>query len=143
MTLKLNVGLLRKIQKYIMAEPRRFTMGTYHFRALDASDWKHEFIYYKDMSKSMPPCRTAACIAGWAGILSADKKFRDAIRAHELLRLPKNWLSNGFVHPRNHPLFFAENWPSQFYKAYNTSKTPRERAKVACDRIDYLIKTGK
>src|SRR5216684_5835607 len=50
----MNVKLLRKVAKHILAEPRRIYMEQYCVRSSDA------------------PCGTAGCIAAWGAILGGE-----------------------------------------------------------------------
>jgi hypothetical protein len=77
---KINVKLLRKVQKHILAEPKRVNMGTFIYRKKDEPD----------MCEKWPACGTVACIAGWAVTLSQKKEMNyNAIpeRARRLLGL--------------------------------------------------------
>src|SRR4051812_24586244 len=70
---KLNVRLIRRIQKHILEEPRRFFMKAILAIGVPGS---HEWDEVKggwnpsDLSDTVPPCGTAACLAGWTGLLS-------------------------------------------------------------------------
>lgn len=131
---KLNVKLLRKIQRHITEEPRRFFMDGYMREAMDEKDWRDYVSYTPDLSKTMPPCKTAACIAGWANILSGNNGWLNGLEdaAAEIGLLGNDW---GF-------LFVSDLWPNPFSTAYNEAKTPKTRAKIACARIDWLIEKG-
>jgi hypothetical protein len=132
---KSNVRLLRKIQKHIMAEPRRFCMDAYYFEAKNRADWLEEVDCHSDMAQSMPACKTAACIAGWAGLLSKDKHFLSVDRSADLLDISNPLTIRG--------LFFLSYWPEPFKRNYQQARTPLKRAKIACARIDHLIETGE
>jgi hypothetical protein len=115
----MNVRLLRKIQKHILAEPKRVRM---------------EVIATED------DCGTVGCIGGWAAILSNKKpdKFGDFKTACRLLGVPLPTTLCGIY---QHQLFFTHNWPEKFRNAYQTAKTKRGEARVVARRIEHFIKT--
>lgn len=139
---KLNVRLLRRIQKHILEEPRRFMMVASNFVATTQEQWhcfrRHLF---SDASEIMTPCGTAACIAGWANILTGvnPRSFKagDPQRAAVQIGITPSplWSKSN--------LFVIENWPEPFCSRYKKAKTSRVRVKIACKRIDHLIKTGE
>jgi hypothetical protein len=142
---KLNVRLLRKIQKHILEEPRRFLMADVVVKAQTQDEWSIEADDYPDMSKLMPPCKTAACIAGWANLLTGAKtetQYLSYDRAVDQLGLvPGSPLASGWFDLST--LFFAPSWPEPYRTSYEKAETPAKRANVACARIDHLIKTGQ
>lgn len=135
---KLNVKLLRRIQKHILEEPKRLQMRYLFLRQ------RNSRTFCADVSgQPFAPCGTAACIAGWAMLLSGIRPYdidagtdnqNDAAIAERLLGLPEDFW------PR---LFVESSWPKPFRAGYRTAKSPKQRAKVAAARIDCLIKTGK
>jgi len=128
---KLNVRLLRKIQKHITEEPRRFFMTWYKAHGTPGQQFDAD---WSDLAKSVPDCGTAACIAGWANGLTGAKYYDwdDAWRASKQLGLS---IDSDY-------LFINYMWPKPFCARYAVAKTPKQRAKIACQRIDYLIETG-
>lgn len=133
---KLNVRLLRRIQKHILEEPRRFFMSGLLLRIKSKAQWMHEKQRSFDMASTPPSCGTTACIAGWALVLTDNEKTRAnrLSKAAELLG----------IHPNNTgPLFLSECWPSPFSLRYANAKTPKQRVKVAVTRIDWLISHGE
>lgn len=136
---KLNVKLLRKIQKHITEEPRRFFMSGLRVKAKNETKWADYAASFarSDLSPTMPSCGTAACIAGWALTLSNKRMGYSALdRAGDLLGLPAKYF--GYDH-----VFVADKWPEPFYRRWQDARTPKQRAKIACARIDHLIKTGE
>lgn len=142
-TTKLNVELLRKIQAHITEEPRRFFMGWFVAtgdpgKALSPIRGfiPDEILY--DLPDTAPACGTAACIAGWANILSglSPKQSEDSRAAANFLRLPEK--DEDYTY-----LFSADDWPEPFAGEYAMARTPELRAKIACARIDHLIATGE
>lgn len=80
------------------------------------------------------PCGTAACIAGWANILSGHNPATDSDAAAVFI---------GIENEYKWSLFQVCDWPEQFRLKYYSAKLPRERAKIAAARIDHLIETGE
>lgn len=120
----LNVRLLRKIQKHILEEPKRFWMGW----------WKEDSI----PGHKPAPCGTTACIAGWAVILSnePEKAGAPSIRARVLLGLD----------PDDMTLFFSDAWPEPYRTLYERAvdkDDEKDMAKAGADRIEHLINTGE
>lgn len=79
---------------------------------------------------------TVACIAGWAAVLSGKNPEYDQVQdeASELL---------GLSYTKSQDLFFTPNWPEPFYTQYTKARSQKQRAKIACARIDHLIETGE
>jgi hypothetical protein len=135
---KLNVRLLRKIQQHILEEPRRFVMSAAVIKASTPKEWKSKKgPFAPDLSSVMPPCGTAACIAGWADILTGGTGSEWYIRhrAAAALGVPDigSWCG--------HPLFSENSWPEPFRAQYLAAKTPKRRAEIGAARIDHFIKT--
>lgn len=130
---KLNVKLLRKIQKHILEEPRRFFMAW--FTALGKPGTKFAS-KWSDLAATVPPCGTAHCIAGWANHFTDHEDASDVVHAAKVLRL-----SESGVYWWN--LFEAGDWPEPFRWHYENAKTPKARAKIAAARIDHLIEHGE
>lgn len=138
---KINVRLLRRIQREIKAEPRRFVMFT-----------------FVDVSDAVAPCSTAACIAGSAMLLDAIDTGRAPgwkqagikinqikkcstfeTRACEILGLDRT---------QGCRLFFTSEWPQVFRTPFEllerlqaTTAVRRKMAAIANRRIDHFIKT--
>ena len=119
----LNVRLLRKVKRHILAFPKSFNM----------SEWGSK----TRKSKSIP-CGTVACIAGWTCLL--DKKravrmgFAEYERSNNAVDIAPKLL--GITDDR---LFYVIDWPKKFYERYATTKTHREEAQVAAEVIEYYI----
>ncbi len=129
---KLNVKLLRKIQAYITEEPRRFFMSDFFVK----ENWNYNRSFFGDLSATPPPCRTAACIAGTTNLLTKGRYLGDWQRAGLKLRIDPHELES-------HPLFTVLGWPDPFQSDYERARTPKQRAKIACKRIDWLIEHGE
>jgi hypothetical protein len=121
----MNVRLLRKIQKHILAEPRRFAMGIVDKRGIAGDserikpDEYNAFNPYEDGQK-FPDCGTMGCIMGWGRILGGRKYDRSQM-----------W----------NKLCSASSWPERFRASYKRAKTPLTRARIAARRIDHFIAT--
>lgn len=138
------VRLLRRVEKRILEEPKRFDMDL----------WGS-----KQVGPDAPACGTVACIAGWAGL--------DGLKPARLKRL-----SDAGVYRRGHrgadkigkllqpfrvddgetllgtgsSLFYVENWPGKFRDAYGNAYRNGQRgraARIAVNRIEHFIKTGE
>jgi hypothetical protein len=122
----MNVKLLRRIQKHILAEPKRLDMGHFIARKSDGSGLVVRF----------PQCGTVACIAGWAVTLSTKEKLdyrRIEGRARQLLGITQTQAKN---------LFFDSNWPQQFAERLGlTEPQTKAHARITAKRIDHFLKT--
>lgn len=159
---KLNVRLLRRIQKHILAEPLRIDMG--------------EFVKTKYFDEvEQPPCGTTACIAGWALILSGAKpQSVYNMLPENIARRAATLLGIKYVTPSTSAdwwhsptwndsdsqavkLFDGEQWPERFSNRLDLAMNAmhdassraqviavkRRMARVTADRIEHLIKTGE
>jgi hypothetical protein len=122
---KLNVKLLRRIQKHILEEPKRFWMGWWETSSIP------------DVNPA--PCGTTACIAGWALALSGERiaDYNPGVRAARILGLS----ADGY-----NKLFFSYAWPEPFLSRYERAEDNRNAkamAKAGADRIEHFIKTGE
>lgn len=128
---KLNVRLLRRVQKAILKHPWQFEM----------SWWFDNTLHLSRSTLEPKGCGTAACIAGWAvHLTSGNKKLSqtrtlhgDAYDAEDLL---------GLSCDQSCSLFNTGGWPSYFATAYRQATNPETRAKVAARRIEHFISTG-
>ena len=117
---KLNVRLLRRIKRHLIAEPRRYEQSVYGNTV---------------EGKKAPACGTEGCIAGWAVFLSTpksqwqtwieEKYFRMKAKATELLGLDKSEANDLF---------------SDANQKYNRGKLG---VRAACKKIDALIESRK
>lgn len=131
---KLNVKLLRRIQKAILRHPDQFDMEW----------WFQSYLKFNSKPALLEAggCGTAACIAGWAVHLSrGHRRLATTRRAvwdthNEATRLLR--IDSG----RQCPLYNIGAWPEEFRNGYEGAETPLARAKVAVARIDHFIETG-
>lgn len=140
---KLNVKLLRQIIQKIKDEPRRLAMSTWITHRNDGiwrDDKRGERLVIPDGLygkkcpwHDFPPCGTAACIGGWAELIT-NKKAGKKVFAIELL----NILGISDSQVRN--LFSCDMWPEKYWLAYANAKTPKGKANAAIRYIEYFIK---
>lgn len=142
----MNVRLLRRVQKYIAAEPRRFNMWDWYLKFRGNTK---QFSDLRGAILQVPPCKTVACIAGTAVVLTERQiplrfpVFADTDRSYGsglIKNIALEKLNLTFY--QGERLFYLENWPSKFERRYNQAKTPRGRANAAIARIDHFIKTN-
>lgn len=128
----MNIPLLQQVRDAILAEPTKF----------DMSGW-----FQRDVES---PCGTTACIAGHGfAILYQTETLTKADELYNreciiILLHMTNKFDLTSIQAAN--LFFDENWPDQFRYAYQYATQDDDRtkmAKIAADRIDYLIATGE
>lgn len=136
---KLNVRLLRKIQRHILEEPRRFAMSISALHGEPGTALDNYCFSDGDEPGTFPACGTVGCLAGWANILTGARKGNE----DSIARAAKQIGVKSTPSWEDHPLFFAPNWPAPFARKYRKAKTPKTRAKIASARIEYLIKEGK
>lgn len=142
---KLNVRLLRRIQKHILAEPRRLNMR----------DWNTTLRDPRNLPDEMPPCGTVGCIAGWATMLSGKKprtRHGFARMGCELLGItgwsgdPTDMLR---YDSQARKLFVVDYWPLKYQHRYDKADTLsgqarfQGHAKATSDRIEHFIKTSE
>lgn len=126
----MNTKLLRKVQKHILAEPRRLNMDCILIRDLDTEDTDN------------PLCGTVGCIAGWAWVISGKKgddfNLADAGKELALRPIEQDRL---FTEPKYAWEGCHSTWPIDFAKAYRAASDAETRAEVTSKRIDHFIKT--
>jgi len=127
----MNVRLLRRIAKHILAEPKRLQMD---FLRTPMEELP---------SNLRPPCGTACCIAGWGIVLS---RMSDGFRYHwptykgTPIGLGEMKVDALFDMP-NSRLFYGRDWPEKIRKRYVEAKTQSTKAKIAVIAIEDYIKT--
>lgn len=122
---KINVRLLRRIQKQIAKEPKQFRMDR----------------YFQHYPGSIPNCGTACCIGGWAITLGGKFKTPEQARmeASDVHWSAKDAL--GLTIFQAARLFHLSNWPEPFRHEFFDARTLTQKAKVAIARIDRFIAT--
>lgn len=126
----MNVKLLRKVKRHILAEPKCLLMfGWARFK-----EQGHKLFTDDGDTRPFGKCGTAGCIAGWACILEGEK----ALIPSEYERKARLLLSLNKLEAER--LFYPMHWPQKFSggsKDDGKSKT----AKVAAARIEHFIRT--
>lgn len=130
----MNVRLLRKIQKHILAEPKRYNQNVTIETDQDE---------IRDVNGGVPKCGTMACIGGWAYILSRvrpnlDFTFDHLGKARRELKITDEQADRLFDSVASG---CTNYWPKKYADAYLKAKTPAGRARAAARRIDHFIKT--
>lgn len=124
----MNVKLLQQVKAHILEEPRRFFMSQYVMR--DEPGALHNL---DGRRRKMPSCGTAACIGGWAVILTqgldAPYGFQEGAWAAKISKAQAN------------RLFLIHEWPERFRKAWKKADMVT-RATIAAKRIDHFIATN-
>lgn len=138
MKTKLNVKLLRKVQKFILAEADRFDMGHWLGPASES------------YGLLKPACGTVCCIAGAVyaieNKLDLKKGYETLPSAYETRKFACQALGfdvpdeNSCLYPDN-SLFLQTYWPKRYQTAYTTAVTQSGRARAAVRRIEHFIKT--
>jgi hypothetical protein len=127
----LNFALFRKVIRKLEAAPMAYDQG-------------QEAIFDDNA-----PCGTAACIGGWADILSGRGSLKwarvDLDRAAESLGLTgENWVSE---YRTERAVLFDPSpehaWPSPFNSQWEKAKTQRGQARVAIRYLTHILNTGK
>lgn len=142
----INVPLLRKVQKFLLAEPRRFYMD----QGVVDIEYLRRACGIEIAEKAAPPCGTTCCIAGATYILGKNiqktlnftKREWETVRKYAVREL-------GLQEDEAERLFYIidmhgtdTGWPMKFCYAYANAKTPLQRAKVGVARIEHFIKTN-
>jgi len=134
----MNTRLLRRIQRAILARPDQFEMDWWFQRTLRLG------------GKAIPAsgCGTAACIAGWAIVLSQTKRLKHGDVQRADVRHTGSYCDTGkrllkLDELQTELLFAVSAWPYRFLESYDSAPTPLARAKVAVARINYFIKHGE
>lgn len=148
---RLNIELFKKVRNKIKTTPNAYDQGTFGRRSKAA------------------PCGTAACIAGWACVLSGQMDTETLYatsaldplevqrKAAEVLRLSEEEADILFVgSPEGESYdpeeewdneYNVEGWPAPYgqdwYDARRRDKLEARAPRIAVAYIDHIIKTGK
>src|SRR5438046_4090420 len=110
---KINIPLLRKVEKKILAEPAALVMASFLEIGEPGKKWD-DFVGI-EFPRIVPPCGTMACIAGWTNIMGGKKDSWDEPgNAQQLL---------GLTDQQRFKLFYLEEWPHEFAKRWGKAKT--------------------
>ena len=139
-----TVRLVRKVEKCILEEPKRFDMGEAGNRE-SADEVKQ--------NRLLPSCGTVACIAGWVSIIKlggikkaftksndgtyyyTDYDFMDF--AEKTLGLGKHGLCSA------DDLFYEHSWPEPFCGWFADARSKRAEAKIGVERLEHFLHTGQ
>lgn len=155
----LTVQRLRKLQKYILEEPKRFNLDTWGEIANPKYYKKIKDRYgVSEVTKQKPPCGTVGCIAGSLCVIGKMVKptvvMKD-LEGTETYMFPSNtpemaadYLGLSLSDAKK--LFFLQSWgspigwPEEYDKMLrNHNPGTKGYAKVAVARIEHFIKTGE
>lgn len=133
MAKKLNVKLLRKVQRLILAHPDQVNMDAFLCNRLATG---HD----------VGGCGTAGCIGGWALFASSREKTLAAADMKlgpntDIWGMAANRL--GLTDEQEDSVFIEHGWPKDLKRALRNAGTPAAYAAVVAKRIDRLIETGK
>lgn len=132
--LKMNVRLLRRIQKRILAEPRQFQMLQVFSNSIKSG-------------RKIPHCGTAACIVGWGIALRAKLKPSLANEAmgdcSRKIKTTDEAKIFDLERDASARLVYFDQWPRKFRKIPEIKEGTAAFARQAARRIDHFIKTGE
>lgn len=131
MSTEINKSLFRKVRNKILQTPESYDQTVFGRKSHKA------------------PCGTAACIFGWAAILSDTfdqeyvnhyGKYADGAGiyggARRALGLTPD--EGGIV-----ANYRGAHWPEPYGSNFRAAKTEAEKARAAADYLNYIIRTGK
>jgi hypothetical protein len=159
--IELRNAALRRLEQYILVEPRRFDMTTW----VITKDSDKDKGYLRILEAQSPPCGTVGCLAGNAIVMDGEYKLRvpkygDTVLAYrikskkysdswipelaqEKLHLTDSECSRLFFIPQMGHAYRGKGWPAKFGKAYMAETDLQKKAEIAVDRIEHLIATGE
>ena len=125
----MNIPLLRRIKKHILAEPKRLKMFSWIVHRSD----RMATITTDDGERPFAKCGTAACIAGWACLLEGQEPQLSYVadEARTLL---------GLNNAQAEVLFSPLCWPRRF-RGTDLDDGSRKSAQLTAKRIEHFIKT--
>lgn len=161
-----TVEKLRKLQKFILEEPRRFNLGFWGVhvapeRKTASISEIEEFLSYdlaaeevERVLSNFPPCGTVACLAGNVCVMEKIVKptvdsWREVYSfSYDTRELACQAL--GISEEEGDKLFFLHSWgyrmgwPEEFDDKLRAAKPgTQEYAQIAVDRIEHYIQTGE
>jgi hypothetical protein len=115
--------------------------------------WADSEAFEIPLAENDPPCGTAACIAGYAVILTKAKPkswkagpWKKAVD-YVVEEFGDEWIGNvaeevlDLSRDQADRLFDPNRWPVKFYRSYCDASTPEGMAQAAIRRIEHFIKT--
>lgn len=167
-----TINELRKLEQYMLEEPRRFNLnywgmhidpkyyddsdsfgGVAWDRICELSDDQIRYSDAADMLKQKPPCGTMACLAGNYLVMTGAVKPHSYCTNMEVYAFTSSTPdiaghALGLTEYQRHNLFYPhesryDGWPKEWQDKLD-AKTPGtlEYAQVAVDRIEHFIATG-
>jgi hypothetical protein len=119
---QINVELLRRVKKHILAEPKRMWMNKWLIQNRDTLE---------DLDLKIPDCGTVGCISGWGAFLVEGPGAATYMRMDLF----------GLNDDQAYRLFVPGGWPPEFRTRLNKLKPQgRAYAQTVADYIDYFIK---
>jgi hypothetical protein len=133
---KLNVRLIRRIIKHILAEPKRYCQED-----TIANGEPGELILGVNYNQKFATCGTAACIGGWAYLLSEK---HPTSHWDTCTILDKGGRALGLTDYQQEVLFTGlpgAEWPQPYAENYRKAKTPAGRTRTAVRLLEKVIET--
>lgn len=132
----LNVKLLRKIKRHILAVPNRFQMEWWK-----TTDKPGTSVRLDGLDRRVPKCGTVCCLAGWAVELSGqDASIVDDVSGTAAALIGT---------PEANDLFTVNYWRCavtnghDLSHAFWTAKTVRKKVSIVAQLIDQFIAEHK
>ena len=125
---KMNIALLRKVQKEILARPDQFNMDGW-FKQSASNGFR------------AGGCGTAGCIGGWGLALTLRPKTKRLDRLNPVQNIETFRDLFGLTLEQAERLFYEDEWPLEFkwFELYRPDNLTA--ARLASKRIDHFIKT--
>jgi len=126
---KKAILLLRRVKAKILKNPTAFGMDLWARRSGRAE------------------CGTIGCIAGWVLMLSRPG-LQESVRYGFHKTFDLDWKEEatrelGITDNQPFSLFFEEFWPTRYASKFSKARSNKQRARVAANRIEHFIRTGK
>lgn len=151
----MNVPEIRKLQRDIMEEPKRFAMHTWGTKLISKMEHFNNFSAYgalsevkvRDDARLVPPCNTAVCMAGTVVFKAKPKTFMLIVKNTHVAEHARQIL--GITEDQARRLFFVDHWPKKFRKQFSkrtdVAKNPnpkliRKNARVAVALLEEFIR---
>lgn len=140
-------GILRKVGKAILEEPKRLVMSYWIAQQAPGSLLLNSFADTPSIDWGLkqiiiPECGVVGCIAGWVCITQGRPTDGWAAQGMALTILEKAGVSAANIFK----LFYVDRWPEKFRTIFATAETPEKRAEIVAGkegRIEHFIKYGE
>ena len=129
--MRINKRLFKAVKAQILRRPKNFFMRWWgiHIKRTQVAQYTDE-----DLG-----CGSVCCIAGW-GWMIANRKRRLPKKLYDIAVAAEKLF--GLTTDEADRVFDASNWPEPFKERYLISSSAEERAQVAADYIDHILKEG-